>query len=214
MRLAAADMLDRPEWVRASASKLWRHGPCCDRARAWLVAMARSHDFAATDGLALAAPRWLTTRFRWGPTRWPIAWCQAVVAETIDCGVFGAFALEIFRAKGIDAYPGQVLRTYAETSTTHWRHKWAAVPEAFNWIGARVVYHEVAIVQVGRSEARIYDPTDGVWLDPGIRNGHGAHVAVRSEAPVAVSWGSHRLAHGQWTQLGPMPALPRSTPGV
>jgi len=205
MRSAALDILERPEWVRASASRLGRHGACCDRARAWLVAMGRSHDFAITDGLALAAPRWLARRYAWGPTQWPIAWCQAVAAEAIDCGVFGAFALEVFRAKGVDAYPGQVLRTYAEASTTHWRHKWAAVPEAFNWIGARVVFHEVTIVQVTSSVARIYDPTDAVWLDPGVRDGHGSHVAVRSEAPVAVTWGAHRLAHGQWTQIGSMP---------
>jgi hypothetical protein len=68
-------------------------------------------------------------------------------------------------------------------------------------------------VQVGPSEARIYDPTDGVWLDPGIRNGHGAHVAVRSEAPVALNWGKLTLVHGQWTQIGPMPAPPRSALG-
>jgi hypothetical protein len=207
------DIFDRPEWLRASASQLVRHGACCDRARSWLVAMARSHDYAATDGLSFAAPRWLAQRYAWGPTRWPIAWCQAVGAAAIDCGVFAAFALEIFRAKGIDAHPGQVLRSYAEASTTHWRHKWAALPGAFNWIGARVVFHEVAIVKVGRSDARIYDPTDGVWLDPKVTTGHGGHVAVRSEAPAAVTWGGHTLAHGQWTQLAALPDARRPAAG-
>jgi hypothetical protein len=82
------------------------------------------------------------------------------------------------------------------------------------WIGARVVFHEVTIVQVTSSLARIYDPTDAVWLDPGVREGHGAHVAVRSEAPVAVTWGAHRLAHGQWTQIGPIPDARRPAPGA
>jgi len=191
-------MLERPEWVRASGSVLAHHGACCDRARNWLVAMSRSHDFAATDGLAYAGPTWLTKRYTWGPTRWPTAWCEAVNARTIDCGVFAAFARAIFHAKGIDAHPGQVLREYAEESTTHWQDLWSSIPGAFNWIGARVVYHEVCIVPVGPGEARVYDPTDGVWLDPGVRRGHGGHIAIRAELPTAMAWGEHVLVHGQW----------------
>ncbi len=195
--------VDRAEWVRASGSKLAHHGPCCARARSWLVAMGRSHDFASTDGLAFSAPRWITRRWTWGPTRWPIGWCEAVRAPTIDCGVFMAFPLEIFRAKGVEAYPGQVLRSYAEESTTHWRHKWAALPGAFNWIGSQVVYHEVCVVRLGRNEARIYDPTDGIWLEPSIRAGHGGHIAVRAELPVAMKWGGLVLVNGQWTEMTP-----------
>jgi hypothetical protein len=201
MPSAALDMFDRPEWVRASVSVLGRHGACCDRARAWLAAMGRSHDFAATDGLAFAGPRWLTERYAWGPTRWPLAWCDAVRARTIDCGVFSVFALEIFRAKGIEAFPGQVLRICAAERTTHWRRKWSAIPEAFNWIGSRVVYHEVNVVRVTEADARVYDPTVGVWLDPAIKTGHGGHIAIRAELPVALSWGGHKLVNGQWTKL-------------
>jgi hypothetical protein len=201
MHSAALDTLDRAEWARASGSSLTHHGACCDRARAWLVAMGRSHDYASTDGLTFAAPRWLTQRWTWGPTRWPIAWCEAVNAAEIDCGVFAVFALEIFRAKGIVAYPGQVLRTYVEESTTHWRHKWAGLPGAFDWIGARVVFHEVCVVQVAAHEVRVYDPTDGIWLEPGVRGGHGGHVAIRAELPVALDWGKHTLVNGQWTEM-------------
>src|SRR4051794_34857828 len=113
MASAAPDTLERKEWARASASTLAHHGPCCDKARAWLIAMGRSHDYASTDGLAFAAPRWLAKRYTWGPTRWPIGWCEAVRATSIDCGVFAVFALEVFRAKGVEAYAGQVLRSYA-----------------------------------------------------------------------------------------------------
>src|SRR5215472_9185002 len=133
MNSAAPDTLERAAWAQASASTLAHHGACCDRARAWLLGMGRSLDFAASDGLAYAGPRWLTRRWEWGPTRWPIGWCEAVRAAAIDCGVFAVFAREIFRAKGIDAYPGQVLRSYAEESTAHWRRKWASMPDAFNW---------------------------------------------------------------------------------
>ena len=201
MHSVEPDTLERASWARASISTLAHHGACCDRARDWIVAMTRSHDFAATDGLAYAAPRWLTRRWRWGPTRWPIAWCEAVRAEAIDCGVFAAFAVESFRAKGLEAYPGQVLRTCVEESTVHYRQKWAAMPEAFNWIGKKVIYHEVCILRIGPAEARIYDPTEGVWLDSCAQVGHGAHIAVRVELPEALTWGSHRLVNGQWTEI-------------
>ena len=201
MPSVAPDTLERAAWMQASVSTLTDHGPCCARARAWLIAMARSHDFASTDGLTFAAPRWLTKRWTWGPTRWPIAWCEAIKAETIDCGVFGVFALEIFRAKGLDAYAGQVLRTYAEESTAHWRHKWASLPGAFDWIRGRVVYHEICVVRVNGNQARVYDPTDGVWLDPEIYRGHGGHIAIRAELPRALKWGPHTLVHGQWTEM-------------
>lgn len=201
MPSVAPDTLERKAWRQASGSTLQHHGPCCDRARAWLVAMARSHDFACTDGLAFAAPRWLTVKWAWGPNRWPLAWCEAVKSDAIDCGVFGVFALEIFRAKGIEAYPGQVLRTYAEESTTHWRRKWDALPGSFDWIGDRVVYHEVCIVRVGADQARVYDPTDGIWLEPGVRGGHGAHIAIRAEVPLALKWGAYTLVHGRWAEM-------------
>ena|SRR5215831_1710025 len=201
MSSVAPDTLERKEWRQSSGSTLGSHGPCCDRARSWLLGMARSHDYACTDALAFAAPRWMTEKWSWGPTRWPIAWCQAVKSEAIDCGVFAVFAREIFRAKGIEAYPGQVLRTYAEESTAHWRSKWHSLPGAFEWIGSRVVYHEVCVVRSGPREARIYDPTEGFWLEPSVHGKHGAHLAVRAEVPVALKWGAYNLVHGQWAEM-------------
>jgi hypothetical protein len=201
MRLAAPDTFERTAWIGASVSTLARHGACCDRARAWIVGMARSHDFAATDGLAYAAPRWITRRWGWGPTRWPIAWCEAVRADAFDCGVFAAFALEIFRAKGLEAFPGQVLCTCAEEIMTHWHQKWTSMPGAFNWIGTKVIYHEICVIRAGLTEARVYDPTEGIWLEPDAPAGHGATIAIRAELPEALTWGPHVLVNGQWTEL-------------
>jgi len=67
MSTVALDTLERAAWMRAPESMLTDHGPCCARARAWLIAMARSHDFASTDGLTFAAPSWLNQRWTWGP---------------------------------------------------------------------------------------------------------------------------------------------------
>lgn len=204
MTLDAAAMQQHKEWMGASPSTLMSHGACCDRAKSWLIAMGRSFDFAATDGFGLTAPRWLASRYNWGPTQWPAHWCEAVRAETIDCGVFSAFAREILTAKGVEVYAGQVLRSYARESTTHWREKWAALPGAFNWIGDDVVYHEVCIVRTADNTCRIYDPTDGQWLDPDVAGGHLGHVAVRGAVPVSLKWGHHMLSHNQWTEMLPL----------
>jgi hypothetical protein len=193
--------LETPAWTQASSvSTLTDHGPCCARARAWLIATARSHDFASTDGLTFAAPRWLNKRWTWGPAHRPIAWCEAIKSETIDCGIFGVFALEIFRAKGSEAYPGQMLRTYAEENTAHWHHRWASLPGASDSMGGHVVCHDICVVRVNGNQARVYDPTDGVWLDPEIYSGHGSRIAIRAELPVPLKWGPHTLVNGRWTE--------------
>lgn len=203
MSLVAAATQQRKDWMSAAPSTLLSHGACCERARSWLVAMGRSLDFAATDGFGFAAPRWLASRYKWGPTQWPAHWCEAVRAETIDCGVFSAFAREIFQAKGVEVYAGQVLRSYAKESTSHWRSKWDGLPGAFDWIGDDVVYHEVCIVRTGEGDCRIYDPTDGVWIDPDVAGGHLGHIAVRGEIPIALHWGRHTLVRSQWTEMLP-----------
>ena len=97
----------------------------------------------------------------------------------------------------------RVLRAAAEETITHWRRRWSAVPDAFNWLGGRVIYHEVCVVRVGPTELRIYDPTEGVWLEPELRAGHGAQLAIRAEIPQAMTWGPHVLVSGQWTEIAP-----------
>src|SRR5215469_12920868 len=166
MRSAVAGIPEREEWRQVSGSTLAHHGPCCDRARAWLTAMGRSYDFSSTDGLAMAGPRWITQRWAWGPTRWPIAWC-------------------------------------AEERISHWRRKWEAMPTAFNWIGSRVVYHEVNVVRRAPNEAHVYDPTEGFWLEPAAQSGHHGHLAIRAEIPEVLRWGPHVLVNGEWTQTAP-----------
>ncbi len=207
MDLDAAATELSPAWQAAATSTLVSHGACCVQARAWLLASARSFDFARSDRATFSAPRWLTRRYVWGPTRWPISWCEAVKAKTIDCGVFAVFAREIFRAKGIEAYGGQVIRSYDAASLAHWRAKWARHPEAFPWIGEDQVFHEIVVVRSGRDTARIYDPTDGIWLDSGTFSGHYGHVAIRGDNPIPLDWGATRLRRGQWTALGRAPRL-------
>lgn len=188
------------EWLEQLPSHLVHHGACCDEARDWLIAMARSFDFAVTERQAHAGPRFLSELYAWGPNPWPLSWCEAVRRKTIDCGVFAAFAREILRAKGLAAYPGQVVQRFDEQSTGHWQKLWAGESKAFAWVGETHVYHEVVIVRRGATGAAIYDPTDGCWLDPADR-GPGALVAVRSEAPGVLSWGGMSLVNERWSRM-------------
>src|SRR4029450_8019059 len=119
--------------------------------------------------------------------------------------------LELFRAKGIEAYPGQLLRGCAEERISHWRRKWDAIPTAFNWIGTRVVYHEVSVVRTEADQARIYDPTEGFWLEPGARRGRRAvptapaRFAPRSPCPSSGATTSWSMADGRPPGWPPRP---------
>ena len=61
------------------ASYISHHGaPCCDIAREWITGM----DFSQLNaGHPLTGPRWLRKHFKWGPSKWPMHWCEAVQGE-------------------------------------------------------------------------------------------------------------------------------------
>ena len=134
----------------APVSELAHHGECCARARAWLLARSRTADFTVTDRVGGAGPRWLSDMYEWGPTRWPVAWCEVVHAKTIvPHAAFWRVCPRDFRHKGVKAYGGQVVRNYDRASLAHYRNMWARLPGAFDWIGEEHVYHEVCILHVG-----------------------------------------------------------------
>jgi hypothetical protein len=198
MNLVVADKETLRGWLEQPASELTDHGSsCCAGARAWLQAMATSYAFRHTDATEIAAPTFLAQRYKWGPTTWPIAWCEAVRAEAIDCGVFSALARAIWSAQGVECYGAQVMLLYGPQTTVHWRRRWAGQPGSFNWIDRDLVYHEVVIVVVGGA-AEVFDPSDGHWLSPAADAGYGAVVGIRSECPKALAWGRHTLAMDRW----------------
>jgi hypothetical protein len=163
--------------------------------------MARSFDFSITDNARLTGPGWLRQRYQWGPSRWPIYWCEAVTLDTIDCGLFRAFAVEIFRAKGVDAWPAQVLREQQQHATRHWVALWNKLPGSFPWAAQHFVYHEVVAVRDESGACSIYDPTDGNWIDPSRVAGHNAHFAVRVETPEQLNWQGLTIGGFQWKEL-------------
>ncbi|MDP8916647.1 MAG: hypothetical protein M3M95_05515, partial [Pseudomonadota bacterium] len=61
-------------WDQWPASALSHHGgACCDIAREWVLAT----DFSQLgDAAALTGPRWLRQKYPWGPSPWPMHWCE------------------------------------------------------------------------------------------------------------------------------------------
>lgn len=195
-------------WLEHPACAILHHeAACCDRARLWFLAFARSMEIGALSQYALRAPVWLSQQFKWGPSEWPIAWCQVVKRKTVDCGVFAALAREVFVAQGHSAHPAQAILAYNRDCTRHWKELWKITEEdvdaekTFPWIGEELVYHEICALEMPDGEARLYDSTWGTWLHPSRRHGHGALLAVRTECPRLLRWGGRELSCGEWVSV-------------
>lgn len=199
------------KWLEHTASEITHHdGECCSQARSWLLGMAQSMENASLCDGGIRAPHWLSDRFEWGPSRWPIAWCELIEQDVIDCGVFAALVREIFHEQGVRAHPGQVVIQYSETCTHHWQQLWrngaALLPDAgstqpgefFPWVGKNLVYHEICVVEAQDGIARLYDSTWGNWYQPHLRDGFGAVVAVRTQCAGDLLWGDRVLRSGEW----------------
>jgi len=139
-------------------SRLTRHAaPCCAIAEAWFRATARAAVRRFGD-----EPRWISKRWEWGPTAWPIAWCEAIKEEALDCGALADLAAVAFEEAGREVVRVQLIDEASPEECEQWAVKWAAVPTAPRWIWHGLVYHET--VSVRRSEGlRVWDPVSGRW---------------------------------------------------
>jgi hypothetical protein len=168
-----------------------------------------SHSFGRTNQQQIQAPLWLKRHFKWGPVQWPISWCEAVQKKTIDCGVFAAFAQEIFRRSidkscqtNLEVFPAQIILDQPQTFIEQWTTKWSPIFRDFNWIGQGQVYHEVcALVDSNNDSVRIFDPTEGVWCDPTIERGINNIIGVNVRSPHMVKWGDILVGQDRWVML-------------
>jgi hypothetical protein len=191
-------------WQDFPYSRLSDHGAaCCDIARAWVVAM----DFAQLNGgEPVSGPRWLRQRYKWGPSPWPIHWCEVVKRKTIDCGAHAALAHEAFTARGLTAFPAQLVQRYSDSATEQWRSKWAEEDVSCHWLDGDHIYHEATALLVGEDEVRIWDSSAGSWVDPRQNGGYGSLAAVRifvdgHSVADGFAWGERRLKPNIWVQL-------------
>jgi hypothetical protein len=193
-------------WEHFPVSYLSHHGTaCCEIARQWIVAM----DFAQLNGGDRASgPRWLRQKYEWGPSPWPIHWCELVERKVIDCGAHSALAHEAFIARGVTAFRAQFVQRYTADAQAQWRTKWGAEQVSDHWIGDEVIYHEGNAILAGDDEVKLWDSSAGCWLNPRQVKGYGSLAAVRLFADAAygagegLRWGDHRIKPGQWHNFG------------
>jgi hypothetical protein len=192
------------KWQNFPASAILHHGkPCCRIAREWIF----STDYAQLNGEhPLTGPRWIRQKHKWGPSRWPISWCEAVEQKTLDCGALAAMAHEIFTVRGIVSYPAQFIQQYSKDATLHWQKKWDDEEVSTHWISEDLIYHEGCAVVVRDKEIKLWDPSAGWWINPKQFGGYGSLLVLRVFAPhidssTDFNWGTHRIAANQWQKI-------------
>lgn len=192
------------KWDAWPASTLSHHGrACCNIAREWVLAT----DFSQLgDAAALTGPRWLRQKFPWGPSPWPLHWCEAVARKKLDCGAHAAITHELFTARGVKSYPAQFVQQYSEEATRHWGDRWGEDEVSAAWIDGDVIYHEGVAVEPSPGEVKLWDASAGWWINPQQAGGYGALLNVRIFDPSAaeareVRWGARRLAVNVWNKV-------------
>lgn len=192
------------KWRDFPNSHISHHGaPCCDIAHEWLVAF----DFAQLNGGdILSGPRWMREHSAWGPSAWPIHWCEAVDAKIVDCGVHAAIAHEAFVARGVRAFRAQFVQRYSADAAASWRENWGKQGVSDHWLDGDAIYHEGNAVLVGTDEVKLWDGSAGWWINTRGDAGYGSLAAVRIEADLTgfadgLRWGERRIKLNQWVAV-------------
>jgi hypothetical protein len=192
------------KWEHFPTSTISHHGAaCCQIAREWII----STDYSQLNaGDPLTGPRWLRQKYTWGPSKWPIHWCEAVEQKTLDCGVLAALAQEVFAARGVRSYPAQFIQQYSEDATRQWAKRWDEDEASLHWIEDDMIYHEACAVEVRDEEIRLWDPSAGWWVNPRQVGGYGGLLAVRvfapqDNAPRGFLWGTQRISPNRWQKI-------------
>jgi hypothetical protein len=213
MYLAEVERVEAPQedvttfarWADFPVSYLSHHGTdCCEIARSWLGAM----DFAQLNGNdVLSGPRWIRKRYNWGPSRWPLHWCEALAEDTIDCGAHAALAEEAYRSRGVPSFRVQIVQSYDKDAVTQWRQIWGCKGASDHWLGDGYIYHESNAVLTSHNHIRIWDGSAACWVNPHHVTGYGGVLAVRISkgteyaAPGVLQWAHHRIEPGSWSEL-------------
>lgn len=187
-------------FVSRMPSRLAMHpSSCCSRARSWFAAMAHSHALLNPG----SPPVWLHDQWEWGPSKWPIHWCEILGNEKLDCGVLAELAEVALRKAGRKTLRMQLIEEHDRDASRNWQQIWYDAGCYGDWIVGRFVYHEVVgILSNGGLEA--WDPTDNCFTEPSEDRRPGRVAAVRllpsgmAVSAEGVIWHGLRLEPNGW----------------
>ena len=192
------------KWHSFPYSAISHHSErCCVVAREWVLAT----DFSQLNGGSLlTGPRWLRQRYTWGPSPWPMHWCDAVERKTLDCGALAALAHEVFLARGVRSFPAQFVQQFSEDAARDWQRRWEGEEAPACWIKEDLIYHEGCAVVTNGDEIKVWDASAGWWVNPKQFGGYGGLLALRifdAQASPATSyrWGPHRIVPNVWEKI-------------
>jgi hypothetical protein len=199
----APSALPSDRWEHFPYSQLSHHGcACCDIAHEWVVAM----DYAQLNGADLSSgPRWLRARYKWGPSSWPMHWCEVVRRKSIDCGAHAALSRELFNERGLVAFPAQLVQRYGEDATDQWRVAWEQEDVSCHWLDGEHIYHEGTALLTGDGAIKVWDASAASWIEPSQPGGYGSLVALRVIADNSgseLSWGDRVITPNNWNVIG------------
>jgi hypothetical protein len=176
---------------------------CCELAREWITATDYS---TLNGGHVMSGPRWLRHRFEWGPSSYPLYWCEAVRKETLDCGALAALAHEIFTTRGIKSYRVQLVQRYSRVATEQWSNSWTGDGVPTQWLHNDVIYHEGCATSLDGNKIKVWDASSGCWIDAKAGDGYGSLLAIKVNAAAAntrsMLWGEYLLEPNIWRTLG------------
>jgi len=188
-------------WSYSSPSKFLHHGKaCCSIARTWLLSM----DHSQLNGQhQFMGPRWVRRKYDWGPSQWPMTWCEAVEREFLDCGALAALTSEIFANRGVVCHRVELIQQYTDDTTDHWTTKWNDHPASTHWIQGPLIYHEGCAIETNAREIKIWDPSSGWWANPKQFGGYGSILAVRVtvedyQPSKRFIWNHHEITSSEW----------------
>ena len=191
------------KWQNFPVSRISHHGGmCCETAREWLFAM----DFSELNGGSrLTGPRWIRSRYNWGPTQWQIHWCEAIRQPALDCGAQAALANEVFSIRGVKSFPVQLVQKFSAEATRHWSQRWDGEETSTHWIDEDLIYHEGCAIVANENEIKLWDASAAWWINPNQNQGYGSLMALRLISGADVSsdfrWGNHRIVPNQWQKI-------------
>lgn len=169
---------------------------CCERARLWFEAMAFSASL-----LGPTPPTWIRERWSWGPTNWPVHWCDLGGTTQLDCGGLAALSLRAIQLCGVIALPIQLIERFSQSTVANWRSVWQGIQVA-PWWDNELVYHEAVLVK-SDDVFRAWDPTDNRWIDLNQVSEYGI-VALRVLDPLGkfrdqeIECQGHAIPIGVW----------------